>query len=53
MPTDAYIRLDDRVPSVVNPFVSTPFTYTPLAYTKDRSDGVMLWVTTGSGSTFQ
>ena len=27
MPADAYIRLDDRVPSVVNPFVSTPFKF--------------------------
>ena len=43
MPTDAYIRLDDRVPSVVNPFVSTPFKYTPLAYTKMAIVGVTLF----------
>ena len=43
MPADAYIRLDDRVPSVVNPFVSTPFTYTPLAYTKMAIVGVTLF----------
>ena len=43
MPADAYIRLDDRVPSVVNPFVSTPFKYTPLAYTKMAIVGVTLF----------
>ena len=43
MPADAYIRLDDRVPSVVNPFVSTPFKYTALAYTKMAIVGVTLF----------
>ena len=43
MPADAYIRLDDRVPSVVNPFVSTPFKFTTLAYTKMAIVGVTLF----------